>query len=319
MGRTNIGRQPPVTASESSFKWLELLFSTMLSQVEHALNKSNAQTSLKTPLLQYKETVALLCLALIGHHPKARRKNIHIFRLTEDGDCDTLIFANALRHDLNVGTVFLDAFLVPITTARLDNRPFQKALEATHKHIGATMGLAVSKEEMVLWKRLFPAIAERCRTWNHTSECEYKTGTIPLSTAHGEMSICSCGNGKDAQHMPAELDNFAKYATRIAIPLLSAVPYVEPMMPELPSRNNESELRGASAQRSSARGASARVTTSHSPGRIIGEVGDAEDACGHCGTVKTGLKACARCRKVKYCNHACQKAAWKAHKKECGK
>lgn len=43
--------------------------------------------------------------------------------------------------------------------------------------------------------------------------------------------------------------------------------------------------------------------------------------CGHCNKQETALgefKFCVRCSKVAYCNKACQKAAWKQHKKVCG-
>mmetsp|Transcript_14684 Transcript_14684/g.21668 ORF Transcript_14684/g.21668 Transcript_14684/m.21668 type:complete len:316 (-) Transcript_14684:84-1031(-) len=39
------------------------------------------------------------------------------------------------------------------------------------------------------------------------------------------------------------------------------------------------------------------------------------DFCGVTSVVK--LQLCSRCRKVAYCNKSCQKAAWKAHKKQC--
>ena len=42
-------------------------------------------------------------------------------------------------------------------------------------------------------------------------------------------------------------------------------------------------------------------------------------ACGKAPAVGSSLKRCNACHAVYYCNHACQKAHWKAHKKQCKK
>jgi hypothetical protein len=43
--------------------------------------------------------------------------------------------------------------------------------------------------------------------------------------------------------------------------------------------------------------------------------------CAHCGAHDQAgggaLKACTRCQAVHYCNRECQRAHWKAHKKDC--
>lgn len=46
----------------------------------------------------------------------------------------------------------------------------------------------------------------------------------------------------------------------------------------------------------------------------------AYDRCGTCGErPNKKLLLCSRCLLIGYCSHACQKAAWKAHKKSCGR
>ena len=40
--------------------------------------------------------------------------------------------------------------------------------------------------------------------------------------------------------------------------------------------------------------------------------------CDACGTSEGQLRRCSRCRSVAYCSQACQRAAWKAHKRVCG-
>lgn len=41
-----------------------------------------------------------------------------------------------------------------------------------------------------------------------------------------------------------------------------------------------------------------------------------ESKCDHCGA-KAAWNKCGRCRHAKYCNAACQHAAWRAHRREC--
>ena len=40
--------------------------------------------------------------------------------------------------------------------------------------------------------------------------------------------------------------------------------------------------------------------------------------CDNCGrSIESRIQLCAGCKRVAYCNYACQKAKWKAHKKVC--
>ena len=39
--------------------------------------------------------------------------------------------------------------------------------------------------------------------------------------------------------------------------------------------------------------------------------------CEHCHKVKAQMSICSRCRHAWYCSPACQRAAWKAHRKTC--
>lgn len=75
-----------------------------------------------------------------------------------------------------------------------------------------------------------------------------------------------------------------KHATRIAILMLFVIPYVDDV-------------------RSSAVGLEALAADVGS----ISLSNEAEHAYANYGQVKQGLKLCQRCRKTRYCNHACQK------------
>ncbi len=41
------------------------------------------------------------------------------------------------------------------------------------------------------------------------------------------------------------------------------------------------------------------------------------NTCAGCGKRAVGLRACARCRSVRYCSRECQAASWPTHKREC--
>lgn len=217
--------------------------------------------------------------------------SIKVYRLTVEGSCHTIMFVNALRHDLDLGSIVLDAWVLPLTIPRVHE--LQKALQALVQK--SPLGIILSREESVLWKRLLPALAERCRTWSHTNNCEYLQGSIPLSTADDKPPICSCGQGKaplDFAKDNKEWKPFSKYLTRIAIAPIFPVPYVEPSMTEHKSRFQS--------------------LSKHLP------KGDpSKPQCDACGRTDKPLKACARCGDARYCGQECQKQAWKLHKVVC--
>jgi hypothetical protein len=96
-------------------------------------------------------------------------------------------------------------------------------------------------------------------------------------------------------------EDVAGYGIRIALPVISAVPYVECVVDE--------KLAAIMTAYKATLGQDEKKEASGSA--------SVSAVCDNCGSDKPGLKACSRCEKVKYCNHACQKAAWKKHKKVC--
>ena len=215
------------------------------------------------------------------------------FRFLLSKDCDTVILATALYHDRNTSSIVMDGYVVfqsdPRTQEMLQSMPQDEFLNRL-----------LSKEEVVRWKQLMPCLVEKCRqSWAHRKDCEYRLqNQIPLSTSQGVAPLCSCGEGKSLDWYPAgaRYRGLARYATRIAIPPVFAVPYVEPLIlpSDAPPPRQGPETPG--------------------PGyaSTIGK-------CGACVAKKTNLKACVRCHVVQYCNHKCQKSAWKEHKKICNK
>ncbi|KAK6006796.1 hypothetical protein QM012_005804 [Aureobasidium pullulans] len=285
MGRVNPNLQPRVQISTIKPKFLELLFPMALSKRERTIANTEQSSSPTPPMILLKEVIGKMFSACAGFHPSAPGKQITLF-LVEHNQGHKILAADTLRHDRNTGSVFLDAFYLPPSADLVKHRSF-KAMMAKDSQV---LIINANKEEYELWQRLLPALIERCRSWEHATDCKRKTH--PSKTL-----ICDCGMGKDAAYMPKDYQGMAKFAIRVAIPMISAVPYVESMV-------DEQML--------------SQMAATKDAGNLEKKKGVTSKAgCDNCGTVKPNLKVCSRCEKVKYCNHACQKAAWKIHKKVC--
>ncbi|KAI9698572.1 MAG: hypothetical protein M1820_007462 [Bogoriella megaspora] len=299
LSRVNLDQQPTLRAVPDP-ELLNLHLGMMLSQVERQMQSG---VKPRTTLLDLKETVSAMFSGAAGarRDDEFRGTLIKIFRLQVKKDCSTLLFVNALRHDRDSNSIVLDAFLVPLTLDRISNLAASGAMDKLSA-LGPQSSIELSDGEEELWKQAWPAFVERCRfKWSHRPGCEYGLpAKIPLSLAHDESPICTCGEGQEGESIPAEAIPFAKYATRVAISPICAIPYVEPTIP---------------GPRIS-RGPQTSPTQQH-PGSVGST--PAADVCGNCGTSKPDLRACAGCKVVKYCNRGCQRADYKEHKNVCGK
>ena len=287
-----------------NFNWLQAHLGLTLSAKERVLNTMCPPERPPAALLDLKESMNILFQSFVGRNPEAKLKPINSFNLVLNANIDTLIFSNAICHDRNTSSILMDAYVVPISPPRL--LLMKSALRALRPL--ELLSIKISEGESALWKQLMPCLVERCRVdWTHQPDCQYKIkNQIPLSTAHGESPICSCGEGKSLDGYPkyAGYEAFKEFATRIAIAPIFAVPYVEPLI-------SEASTNAAQARASATQGPTAQRPTETTATAIT--------KCDHCGAKKVNLKACTRCGKVQYCNHDCQKAAWKEHKKVCNK
>jgi hypothetical protein len=158
----------------------------------------------------------------------------------------------------------------------------------------------VDDAELRLWKRCLPALAERCRTWDHDpATCEYAAqGRVPLSLEDGKQVLCSCGQGElPDEFIPLpDWETAARYATRVAISPVYASHLVE-------------ELIDPALVKAAARG------------EAWNDGEQMKKACWNCGkteeTEGVRLKKCLRCLEVVYCSSACQKKDWNKHRMEC--
>lgn len=218
---------------------------------------------------------------------------------------------NGLHHDTGACSILLDCFVIPLTFDRVQqvNPLMGKVFDpGNFKNT-----IRMDPQAQILWKRALPAFVERCRlSWNHSVDCSYKSpgATIPLTTDHGGMPICTCGEGKDAHLLPQEYQVLGKFATRMALFPLCAVPYVE----RLSTAQETFKVPSADDVPASVPVGANNIATSTSSAVPVNK-----SICANCGSTKADLKGCQRCGKVKYCNHACQKVDWKTHKKVCGK
>ena len=201
---------------------------------------------------------------------------------------DTIIFVTALRLDLASHGYVIDAQV--LTLSESTTRDVTDTLAAIHQE---SMLIEFYGEEAVAWKRLLPAFAERCRTWEHVQNCEYLAEEkIPLSLEHHGDPLCSCGKGKDATPEFCKEEAWRSaipHVTRIAIRPLYGVSYME---------NHGRLLDRLAAAKPS----------------------EPEKRCQKCrGLGKPRLLVCSGCKGVSYCSAECQKADWKAHKGTCRK
>jgi len=230
LSRVNLSQQPSFSRNVSPSYLSGFLGMTLSERERQSSQAARKHITLTDPPFDMKETVAALFSGFAGYDttPHAR-KEWKGFRLACGEDSDTLILASALRHDLDSGSLCLDCHVVPLTNDRIPT--ISGALvDAVRQQ--KLLSVRISKDEEILWKRALPSLVERCRTsWNHTVRCEYRKISFqcPLSVAHGQSPICTCGEGVDIHTLPKVFHGFSSYATRIAIPTLSAIPYVEKM------------------------------------------------------------------------------------------
>ena len=298
--RVNLDVQPPISSTtKKDQSWLSLLMGGTLSETEKYLKDHDHDLSTH-PKIDLKDSLNIIIQSVAGVHPKeAKGRPVQIFQLTlsRNQSCHTLIFVSGLHHDLDLGSVVLDAWVLPLTIERVQK--LANGLQGLLSAKPPPVGVLLSGRESTLWKRLLPALAERCRTWNHKASCEYRTeGQIPLSTDEDQSPLCSCGEGKVTSSFTKvkQWAPFAQYVTRVAIAPVFPVPYMESLM-RFPDPN---------------------VSTAPEPKVSTGRTLQKPE-CDNCKASSGQLLACGGCNKVRYCSKECQKAAWKAHKVRCKK
>ncbi|KAL8814728.1 MAG: hypothetical protein Q9223_006071, partial [Gallowayella weberi] len=218
MPRVSLDVQPKIMSmTKKDEKWITIMFGGTLSEGEKHMKEQVGDLSVQ-PKIELKESLNIMFQSFAGFHPQASGP-VRTFQLTKRKSCHTIIFVNSMRHDLDLGSVILDAWVLPLTIKRVHE--LSAALSRLISAKPEPLGVQLSERESILWKRLLPALAERCRTSDHKASCEYRAkGKIPLSVEDDQNPLCSCGEGKvpaDYAKVVKEWAPFVKYATRIAI------------------------------------------------------------------------------------------------------
>ncbi|TFK29000.1 hypothetical protein FA15DRAFT_664645 [Coprinopsis marcescibilis] len=282
----------------STSTWEHLTACGLLSTYstkETAERNNPSQRKAKYSLKDVKDTIDSLFRSII-----MRKGSPFQCSIAPAGDCPNnqtnfIIFVNALRLDLNACSIVLDACLLEFSKEMVNSNP---RLYATIQALDRVHTVDVTIAEMVLWKKMIPALVERCRTWSHKENCAYAAtgGTIPLSVDLTKGSLCDCGKGLDLGPFNSNPDYraAAPFVVRIGI------------CPIFPSNSEASALFNAFDGNSS--GPSSKPAPTSGPVcRICSKPGNPT------------LLTCSRCKATKYCSAACQKADWKDHKRICAK
>ena len=105
-----------------------------------------------------------------------------VFGLCFEGnrDCHTLIFTVDIYRDLDLGSISMEAYVVPFTASRV--RELKLALSRL-----PNIGIILSDAESILWKRMLPALAERCCTWKHKSTVNLHASTMIMAPLYRQL------------------------------------------------------------------------------------------------------------------------------------
>lgn len=275
-------------------QWLVTLTSHVFSIKEKRLrNSGKTDTGVNKDLrVNFKESVFTMFMLASG----LQGGQTGLFSLNQpEKGIVFLVFIQCILIDTAAGSVVADAAIMPLTLDLVLSRKLEDFFLLLREL--EICAITVNDEELRLWKQVIPDMVERCRTWNHMADCEYKKpgAEIPLTMETGKQLLCSCGNGKFPEHymkIPG-WDLVSRYAVRAAISPTFSVPFVEDIV-------NTGGLQ---------------------PGRGVQEIAAASEKCRSCGKAKTAvggkLMQCARCKEVAYCSKECQKADWKKHRQEC--
>ncbi|TFY75994.1 hypothetical protein EWM64_g8018 [Hericium alpestre] len=195
--RINLDRLPALDITDKIrlSNWLNPHISLAFSDREKSMRSGGLHTNqdvFKT-LVDVKDTLYTLFVRHTGIQGDGMNR---VFGLTdpERGEIQihTLLFVMVLRLDLPAHTVVLDAYALPMTVPRL--RRLRRMLETLEPVI-----IVTARAETTAWKRLLPALAERCRTsWAHRADCAY-AGHAPRSLEYAEDLCAAAARAAMAQ------------------------------------------------------------------------------------------------------------------------
>ncbi|CAH0395195.1 unnamed protein product [Bemisia tabaci] len=288
--RVNLDVMPSIDLDNGQeLTWLNDYLGQMFSREEYQNFLSRAddlRVSIKESIMQF----------FMGYAGLYLRRDNFVCLEGMDQSRKALILPSCLRLDLASYSVVLDSALIPLTNTVMSDKVVTRFLKKLYDN-DVLRKVPVNDSVNRAWKAMMPAMVERCRTWNHTSGCDYKKiGEVPLPQGldrDGESSICTCGVGKFPKgYLKDLIKEFSavnhllrQYATRVAISPFFAVTYVDncdltDFINVMCSKCGDEKRKNPTAKQQS-------------------------------------LLKCSRCKTVQYCSVDCQKADWKQHKVFC--
>ncbi|KAG1742546.1 hypothetical protein EDB19DRAFT_621200 [Suillus lakei] len=295
--RVNLDQCMPFSiANKKALDWVNPHVSLMLSERERRIPDGLTTGS---TLLDVKHTLHLIFWHASG---TANGTPPLCYALQEEGKVFVMLYITDLRLDLGSHAMVADAWVMPSSPSSEKAEAFNKVSRHVVSSNTKQMGMGV--EERKAWMHLLVAATERCRTWEHKTNCEYRAqGAIPLTLEPNQSSICSCGAGVGTESFVKKypmLRPLAPYVTRAAISPLFALSYMEKVGNPGKVGNLEDAI----------------VTKTPTPASEA-SVRHVCAACGKERGVSGPLLICSRCKVVRYCSAGCQRKDWKGHKKHC--
>ncbi|QRV91958.1 kinase domain protein [Ceratobasidium sp. AG-Ba] len=291
----NLGRSPLLTLkSKDNLGWLKTHCVLQVSDRERALSETTKNKP-ENWMVQVKESI----YTMFTHYTGIEGGPTRVFCFCDpNGNLGvyTMVMVAGVRLDLASSTMVLDAAVVPLSVSKMPL--LLPGIQALHSSGGKQVEqLFTDETEIVAWKRLVPALVERCRTWSHKPSCEYiSANKIPLSVEASYSPICSCGEGigfTSPEWNVSWWTGLLPHATRIAISPMFAVSYLDQVGGEL-----------------------ARMMGSRSAAPV--GIEKSSTSCWACaGPGRPNLSVCSRCKKARYCSPECQRKDWKGHKNQC--
>lgn len=279
MHRVNMDRLPLLDISQTEqLDWLNPAVSGMFSESDRTAREGRVERDLVLgDLYDMKDSLHVIFVRTAGIQSAPST----VFALNCQGRSDTLLFITGLRLDLPAHTVVADTFVLPMQQSLVGN------LRQALGRLKGVVQVRITHDELILWKRVLPAMVERCRTWEHKDDCLYRQSQrIPISVQYSQIPICECGRGLDTNTFKTRIEwrAFAPYVTRIAICPLFPVSYVE-----------------------SVGGAVAELAQ-----KFMEMKGEPPlNQCSKCGVYagrNVKLLVCSKCKTSAYCSKACQAA-----------
>ncbi|KAI1347266.1 hypothetical protein F5Y01DRAFT_329832 [Xylaria sp. FL0043] len=144
-------------------------------------NEELGRSNFKTAIFSFVSSYIL--------HPAPEKVVFSIHGSRDEGDNHIFIIPTKFRINLADRIVLLEC---AISTAAADVEKF--IMRSGYLHIEKVV---LGDGRLWLWRQILPAYVERCRTWAHGNDCDYKKfGKIPLDAGTSERFLCQCGNGK---------------------------------------------------------------------------------------------------------------------------